>query len=229
VTISLRLRNAGNVRNTNLVATLLATNGVIPIAPNNPQIYAVLAPSGFPVGRSFSFTSSGTNGQTITAVLQLQDGANNLGLVSFNFTLPDVHNFSNTSFINIRDNTNALPYPSSLSVSGLSGVLGKVTATLSNISHTFPQDIDVLLVGAAGQNSILMSGAGAPTLDNADITFDDTAPTSIPDGSSQILSGSYHPASYSFGNLPAPAPGGTYPAAMSVFNAANPNGTWSLL
>jgi uncharacterized repeat protein (TIGR01451 family) len=49
VTVLLSLRNIGNVRNTNLFATLLATNGVTPVPPNNPQNYRQLAPSGQPV------------------------------------------------------------------------------------------------------------------------------------------------------------------------------------
>jgi uncharacterized repeat protein (TIGR01451 family) len=230
VTVNLRLRNAGNVANTNLVATLLATNGVAPVPPNAPQTYGSLQPGGFPiVGRSFSFTANGTNAGTVTAVLQLQDGPANLGTASFVFSLPDVRIFANTNAITLRDNTNALPYPSLINVSGVTGVVGKVTVTLSNMSHTFPQDVDVLLTGAAGSKSILMSGAGAPPLANADVTFDDDAAFPVPDGSGQILSASYRPASYLPGlNLPAPAPASPYPAAMSGFNAANPNGTWSL-
>ena len=42
VTVSLRLRNAGNITNNNLVATLLATNGVAPAPANNVQTYGVL-------------------------------------------------------------------------------------------------------------------------------------------------------------------------------------------
>ncbi|HVM51069.1 MAG TPA: protease pro-enzyme activation domain-containing protein, partial [Candidatus Acidoferrum sp.] len=75
VTVILRLRNSSNVATVNLVGTLLATNGVVPVGPNTPQTYGVLAPSQPPVGRSYSFTANGTNGQVISAVLALQDGA----------------------------------------------------------------------------------------------------------------------------------------------------------
>jgi uncharacterized repeat protein (TIGR01451 family) len=229
VTVNLRLRNTGNVNTTNLVATLLTTNGVTPVGPNSPQTYGVLQASGLPVGRSFSFTASGTNGGSVVAVLQLHDGASSLGTVSFNFGLPNVLTFSNTSAITIRDNTSASPYPSSLNVSGVTGVLGKVVVTLNNLSHTFPQDVDVLVVAPAGQKSILMSGAGAPPVDHSNVSFDDTAAGFIPDGSAQIATGTYKPAAYVSGfDLPSPAPTGPYPAAMSSFNAASPNGTWSL-
>jgi uncharacterized repeat protein (TIGR01451 family) len=229
VTVSLRLQNAGNINNTNLVATLLATNGVAPVPPNAPQAYGVLKPSSLPVGRSFSFTASGTNGQTITAFLHLQDGAADLGVVGFNFTLPNSFTFANTNAIAILDDTAASIYPSVISVPAITGIVGKVTVTLSNISHTFPQDIDALLVGPQGQNTILMSGAGAPPLDSADVTFDDGAPTPIPNATSQILTASYQPASYLPNlSLPAPAPSAPYLASLSVFNSVNPLGDWSL-
>src|ERR1019366_8564063 len=70
VSVILRLRNVSNVSTLNLVGTLLATDGVAPTAPTT-QTYGVLAPSGFPVGRVFTFTASGTNGQTIHPTLQL--------------------------------------------------------------------------------------------------------------------------------------------------------------
>jgi uncharacterized repeat protein (TIGR01451 family) len=233
VTVSLRLRNAGNVNNTNLVATLLATNGVAPVPPNSPQSYGVLKPSSFPVGRSFTFTANGTNGQTITAFLHLQDGAADLGNVGFDFTLPNFFTFADTNAITILDNTTASVYPSVISVPALTGVVGQVTLTLSNISHGYPQDIDALLVGPSGRSTILMSGAGAPPLDSADVTFDDDAPSPVPDGTTQILSTSYQPFDYlpTLGppsKLPPPAPAGPYPAAMSVFNTLNPQGSWSL-
>src|SRR5262249_51362470 len=136
--------------------------------------------------------------------------------------------FANTGAITIRDNTSALPYPSTISVSGVTGLVGKVTVTLSNLNHTFPQDIDALVTAPAGQDTMLMSGAGAPNLSGPNVTFDDSAASPIPQ-ETQIVSGSYRPAAYVSGfNLPSPAPAGPYPASMAALNVVNPNGTWSL-
>ncbi len=192
VTVTLFLRNAGNVSSASVSATLLATNGVTPVG-NNTQSYGVLTNSAAPVGRPFSLTASGANGGTISAVLQFQTTN---GPVSFTFTLPTIFTFANTNFINIRDTNSAVPYPSTITVSGLSGTVGKVTATLLNLGHTYPQDIDALLAGPTGQNTILMSGAGAPPVQGANVTFDDGAAGPIPDGNGQIFTGSYQPASY---------------------------------
>jgi uncharacterized repeat protein (TIGR01451 family) len=238
VTLQLRLRNAGNVANSNLVATLLAANGVT--APGGPQTYGILAPSGFPVGKSFTFTASGTNGGVVQATLALQDisGAvtNNLGTVTFNFSLPAVTSFSNTNRIDIpttlQDQQLAgpgAPYPSPITVTGVSGLVGKVTATLNNLTHSFPHDINLLLVGPGGNAAILMSDAAdASSVSGADVTFDDSAEGALP-GSGQILSGTYRPSAFdlspAFTN---PAPIGPYATTLSVFNGPTPNGAWSL-
>jgi len=247
VTLILRLRNASNSATLNLVGTLLATNGVTPVPPNNPQTYGVLAPSGFPVGRSFSFTANGTNGQTISAVLQLHDGTNVYPSVGFNFTLSSAQSFANTNTILIPDPAApnppypiqagpGKPYPSSITVGGLSGVLGKVTVTVSNLTHSFPGDINLLLVSPSGASALLMSHAGDEPSTNIDLTFDDNAssplPSDTPPFDGALYSGIWQPSVYSpgvqLGGFPAPAPPGPYPAALSTFNASNPNGTWSL-
>ncbi len=229
VTVSLRLRNAGNVSNTNLLATLLATSGVTPVPPNSPQTYGILAPGSSFVAQQFSFTASGAPGSTISAVLQLQDGSNLLtNTVSYNFTLPTILTFSNTNPIAILDDTSSLPYPSTINVSGLTGILSKVTATLSGFSHTFPRDVDVLLVTPTGADTLLMSHAADQPALNLDLTFDDSASSTMPRFGS-LSSGEYQPTAYTpapvFSN---PAPAGPYTAVLSSLNGITPNGVWSL-
>lgn len=227
VTVNLRLRNAGNVNNTNLVATLLATNGVT--APSDAQTYGVLPAAGLPVSRPFTFTAAGTNGGVVVATLQLTDGTNVLAPVNFTFNLANVTTFQNPALITIPDIGAATPYPSVITVSGITGTVGNVSVTLSNLSHTYPGDLDILLVGPTGQKSILMSSAGQPfSVTNTTVTFDDTAASPVPDAS-QILGTSYQPAAYNPSpSFPDPAPAGPYNAALSVFSLANPNGAWSL-
>ncbi|MEI8288466.1 MAG: immunoglobulin-like domain-containing protein [Verrucomicrobiota bacterium] len=84
VTVSFTLQNQGNLPSSNLVATLLPNAGVL--APGGPQTYGVLASLGGSANKPFTFTAAGVCGTTITAMLQLQDGTNNLGLAAF--TLP---------------------------------------------------------------------------------------------------------------------------------------------
>lgn len=57
--------------------------------------------------------------------------------------------FSNSAEIMINDAASASLYPSDIIVSGL-GSIDKITITLSGLNHTFPDDIDILLVGPQG-------------------------------------------------------------------------------
>ncbi len=228
------LRDAGNNNTTNLVATLLATNGVV--SPSAPQSYGQLVVGGPSVSRPFSFTANGTNGQRITATLKIYDTnqidhtAFALGVVTFNFIIGDTANrFTNINFITINDNAAATPYPSTITVSGIDGVISKATLTLSNVAHTFPKDIDVLLVGPAGQKVSLLShvGSGYP-ITNVTLTFDDTAVNYLAP-SNPIVSGTYKPTVLAFGSFFAsPAPPGPYSTNLASFNGTNPNGSWSL-
>jgi hypothetical protein len=84
VTVTFKLKNTGGASTTNLVATLKTSGGITPITTS--QNYGVIA-VGATVGKDFSFVANGACGGTITATFQLQDGAKNLGTVSFTFTL----------------------------------------------------------------------------------------------------------------------------------------------
>jgi uncharacterized repeat protein (TIGR01451 family) len=242
VTLALRLRNVGNTSTRNLVATLLATDGVVPVPPNSPQTYGVLDPSGDRKTNLFTFTASGTSGATISPTLQLQDGTNTYPSVSFSFTLPTTQVFASTNTILIPDpaapnppwlqqSGPAQPYPSVINVSNFVGLLGKVTVTLSNLSHTYPGDINALLVAPGGAKTLLMSHAGDKAVAGIDLTFDDSASGPVP-ASGVIPSGTYQPTAYSpdpqLGGFPANAPAGPYPAMLAAFNGVNPNGAWSL-
>ncbi len=119
-------------------------------------------------------------------------------------------------------------YPSTVNVSGFSGEVLGVTATLNGFSHTFADDIDILLVGPAGQSVLLMSDAGG-SIDVSDLTltFEDGA-TALPDFG-PLVSGTFAPTNFGEGDtFPAPAPLPPYGTALSDFIGTNPNGTWSL-
>ena len=127
----------------------------------------------------------------------------------------------------------ANPYPSAILVSGLTGSITDVNVTISGLSHTFPDDIDVLLVGPGSQKILLMSDAGGPhDVTNINLTFDDAASLLLPNGDA-LTSGTFKPTNYT-GNggpndlFPSPAPVGPYGSLLSTFNGTNPNGTWSL-
>lgn len=148
--------------------------------------------------------------------------------------------FANTAPITINDGglcgaVRASPYPSEISVSGLTGTITDVNVRLTALTHGFPDDVDVLLVGPAGQKTILMADTGGDAdVNGANLTFDDAASASLPDAG-PITSGTYKPTvgtnesgCTAPSSFPTPAPVGPYGASLSVFNDTSPNGTWSL-
>ena len=73
-------------RRSTCMATLLPTGGVN--GAERPAVVRRAWPRSAPaVARPFTFTASGTCGGTLTATLQLQDGASDLGTASFGFAL----------------------------------------------------------------------------------------------------------------------------------------------
>lgn len=131
--------------------------------------------------------------------------------------------------ISIPSSGAATPYPSNILVSGLSNSVTGVRVYLYDMNHTWPDDIDILLVGPQGQNLIIMSDAGGSLdLVNVNLVFDDAASDPLPDNA-QIVSGTYLPTNWGVGDpFPAPAPPPSAATQLAVFNGSNPNGTWSL-
>ena len=101
VTATFPLLNTGDGNTTNLVATLLNSGGVIPVTTS--QTYGVVIAAGPTVSRPFTFVASGACGGSITATFHLQDGALDLGNVTYTFQLGTVVNntqtFSNAATI----------------------------------------------------------------------------------------------------------------------------------
>ena len=140
--------------------------------------------------------------------------------------------YKNTNSIVIPDSGPANTYPTNISVSGITGTITKVTAELFGFTHTWPSDVDVLVVGPTGQKTVLMSYAGGSSaVSGINLTFDQTAATNLGNGA-QLSSGTYRPTdNFSFDPFTPPAPivpNGTYTSDLSLFNGTNPNGTWQL-
>jgi uncharacterized delta-60 repeat protein/uncharacterized repeat protein (TIGR01451 family) len=254
VTILLGLRDIAGGDTTNLVATMEATNGVANVSA--PQKYGVLIENGPTVSKAFTFTVTGTNGQSITATLDLQDGSRDLGTVGFGFTVGgNTASFTNSAAILLpeigngatRATNSVAPgygYPSLIDVSGIPGLMTKATVTLSNFGHSFPSDVDVVLQAPNGSNSILMSHVGGGTgVSGVTLTFDQTAAAHLP--TNRLSSGTYLPTEYTAfpytvmpvlpsvpANVivPVEAPVAPFPYGtnLSTFVGASPNGNWSL-
>ena len=137
--------------------------------------------------------------------------------------------------ITITDNAAASLYPSPVTFAGIQGTVTDVNVKLKGLTHAYPDDIDVMLVGPHGQRVILMSdvGGGDP-VSNLDLTLDDEAGAAL-SGSTLLHPGAWHATDDTSGDVadpdgyPAPAPlswGAN--TALSVFDGTDPNGTWNL-
>jgi subtilisin-like proprotein convertase family protein len=138
--------------------------------------------------------------------------------------------FSNTAPITINDNAPGSPYPSNIAVTGLTGSVSKVTVTLNGVGHTFPDDVDILLVSPGGQKALVMSDVGGSgDITGVNLTFDDAATATITDGG-PITAGTYKPSNVDTTTdvFPAPAPAAPYATDFNTFIGSTPNGTWSL-
>jgi subtilisin-like proprotein convertase family protein len=127
-----------------------------------------------------------------------------------------------------------VPYPSTITVPGPIGNVTKVSVTLLDVNHTWPGDLDILLVGPTGAKSMVMSDAGAG-IDavNSTLTFDDGSAVAVPATGGGAVTGTYRPinASVTGDVFPAPAPAGPHninPILTTVFAGLDPVGTWSL-
>lgn len=233
VTINVALKNIGTANTTNLMVTLLSTNGVI--FPGEPQNFGVVQAGGNSMVRPFTFIADGNCGGSITAVFQLQDGSADLGNMSKTFSLgtstTNTQSFTNQTRIMIPGTDTqgpASPYPSDIYVSGITGLVTGVTVGLQGLSHSRVADVEILLVGPGGQTVLLMSNAGGSNgVNGVNLTFDDAATVQLP-LYGQILSGTYLPTSGGSNIFDMPAPNPPYGATLSTFNGLDPNGDWFL-
>ena len=75
-------------------------------------------------------------------------------------------------------------------MAGATGTITKLAVRLNNFSHTFPEDMDFLLVGPGGQKAMIMSdvGTGVDAV-GLNLTFEDGAPAPP----ATLVSGNYAP------------------------------------
>jgi len=106
VNVSFCVLNNGGIggNTTALVGTLQATGGVL--NPSGPQSYGAVVAGGAQVCRTFTLTAGGSCGGTLTATIQFQDGATNLGTIPYVYTLgteltPLVQNFDGVTVPNL--------------------------------------------------------------------------------------------------------------------------------
>jgi hypothetical protein len=170
VTVSLGVKNTGAANTANLVGTLQATGGVT--LPGGMQNYGVVVAGGATVMRDFTFTVDPmlTCGAPVTVSLQLQDGATNLGTVTFTFLTGTVGTPTTITYagapVAIPDG-NAAGVTIPLVVSGITGNIGDVdfrfdgtassadaTSTTVGVNHSWIGDLQFTLIHPNGTTMV---------------------------------------------------------------------------
>ncbi len=127
-------------------------------------------------------------------------------------------------------------YPSTIDVTAFgkfkNAQIKDVNLTLLNLSHTFPDNVDVMLVQGNRQATVMSDVGGNTDANNLTLTLDDQAAAPLPI-SSALSSGTFQPTNdIGFGEVgdtfPAAAPLQNGGVALSAFNGANPDGQWQL-
>lgn len=141
--------------------------------------------------------------------------------------------YTNPNPIFIPNSGQGSPYPSTINVAGAPIAINGVSVTLFGLTHTWHNDIDIILVSPGGEGFTIMSDVGGSTDPFGDYTIDDDAPA-IMSQTVAVPAGSYRPTDYFpdvYGDIPFPITfsqtAGTATFA-SVYNGDNANGVWSL-
>ena len=237
VTVSFCVQNTGGANTTNLVGTLQATGGVT--SPSGPQNYGVVVAGGPAVCRNFTFTATGACGGTITATIQFQDGATNLGNITYTFTLgaagaPITFSFTGPAVAIPDSNAAGVNIPIVVTgVGSISDVNFRIDGSLCNttnpsltvgVDHSWVGDLKFTLTSPLATSVVLMNRPGGGTFGSSGNNFcqtlldDDGAFPSI-----QTISSTGAPP------LGPPYTGTFTPASpLSAFDGQNANGTWTL-
>ena len=211
-----------------------ATNLIVSAMSSNPLLLPVgnIAFGGSGSNRTVTLTpASDLTGDALVTLI-VSDGSLNAEQ-AFTLTVNPsgigTFAFSNNIGITIPFVGAATPYPSTISVSGLQGAVAKLEVTIEGLSHTWPDDVDILLVGPAGQRVRLMSDiGGSSSATNITLVLSDAGLTNLPD-QGPLASGTFKPTNIgSKDTFPFPAPSSPYSASFSALNGLLGNGDWSL-
>ena len=221
-------------------------NVVVSIAGGGSRSYGTLAAGGSVLAAvPYTIPEASTCGAAIQIDVQIDS---DLGSTIETVEVPvgpqaiTTTSFTNPTLVNLPSGQPATtsgpaaPYPSTINVSGIIDPVVGVTVTLNGLTHTYPGDLDFLLVAPNGDKMIFLSDVGGTgDVSNITLTLDDGA-AELP-SASQLVSGSFRPSNEGANDAFAgPAPAGPYgnatPAGTdtfaSVFGGDDANGNWSL-
>lgn len=136
-------------------------------------------------------------------------------------------NSPNAGPISIPTSGVASPYPSTSTITGTSGVIADVNVRINDFSHTWPDDVAIVLQAPNGQTVGLMADrCGSADMVVDDLIFDDSASAVLSD--SGACSGGTYDVTAVSSSLGGGAPAAPYGANLRSLNGASANGAWKL-
>jgi hypothetical protein len=138
--------------------------------------------------------------------------------------------FSNAQQINIPSGGAAAPYPSERSVQGFNqGTVLDVNLSLKNFSHTFPDDVDVLLAKKGTTRTVMSDVGGGSSVNNITLNLDDESLNGFLPDNGPLVGGKFKPTNAEgLDFFPDPTPTPSAQSALSGFDGINPNGVWKV-
>lgn len=146
------------------------------------------------------------------------------------------YKFTNSSLITIPTQGAATPYPSTITVAGVPGVVTNINVTVTNFWHTGPHDVQVALESPDGTQTILWSECGwTNAVQGVSLQFSSAAGVtnklfSVHTAGSNILSGLWYPTDGKQVNHAFTSPVNNqdlYPY-LDEYRCRQPNGVWKL-
>lgn len=195
---------------------------------------ATLGPAPAPLG-PFSLTLASFDGETPNGTWNLyvyDDSNGDTGSLSqgWELEITSTATFSNPAPVVIPESGAANPFPSTIDVTGVRGVVTDVNVLLPSFSHSWPWDVSIVLGSPDGTFVVLYAPLfGTWAVSDLRIGFDDEALNPLPLELLPSTTGYFRPTTYpppSMGPPPSPQPPFSY--TLASLDGEAPNGTWSL-
>lgn len=118
------------------------------------------------------------------------------------------------------------PYPAVIPVTGVRHPIASVRFT-QFIMHTYPDDLDIVLVSPRGLAVVLLSDAGGSTDFSGTISIEHGAPPA-PNDAPLMATATYSPTDHDPGDLPPGLPAGLTFTTLAALIGTDANGEWSV-
>ncbi|WP_249355682.1 hypothetical protein [Chloracidobacterium aggregatum] len=151
---NITVTNVGGSPATTAIATITSPTTGVTIVNGSTANLGPLAPGGSATGNvTFKLLPTFVPGTTVTINVSVAFGPGGPSPSTASYTVATgcpltpggTFTFSNSAPITIPSLGTATPYPSTINVSGITAPITKVTVTINNFNHTWPNDVGVAL------------------------------------------------------------------------------------